>query len=153
MRRLLAVVLAFVLVFAGTPLTSVAAQSTGTITGATKTTAGQPLGGHVVRVRSVRTANVVATSTTSAAGNFVLSNIDPGSYVVEVVDAAGRLVGASAIATVVAGGTASLNVTVASTQLVGGASGALIALLVAAGAAATAGVIVAATGNEASPSD
>ena len=153
MRRLIAIVLALLLVFAGTPRTSAAAQSTGSITGAAKTTAGQPLGGHVVRVRSVRTGEVVATATTSATGSFVVPDLDPGSYVVEITDAAGRVVGTSAIATVVAGRTASLTVTAASTQLVGGASAVLITLLVAAGAAATAGVVVATTGDDASPSD
>jgi len=153
MHRLIAIVLASLLVFAGMPRTSAAAQSTGSIIGAAKTTAGQPLGGHVVRVRSVRTGDVVATATTSAAGSFVIPDLDQGSYVVEITDAAGRVVGTSAIATVLAGRTASLTVTAASTQLVGGGSAVLITLLVAAGAAATAGIVVATTGDEASPSN
>ena len=122
MRRFIAVVLASLLVFASTPQTSAAAKSTGTITGVAKSTAGQPLGGHSVRVRSVRTGDVVATATTSANGSFVVPNLDPGSYVVEIVDTAGRIVGTSAIATVVEGSIASLTVTAASTELVGGAS-------------------------------
>ena len=56
MRRLIAVVLASLLVFASTPRTSAAAKSTGTITGVARSTAGQPLGGHSVRVRSVEPA-------------------------------------------------------------------------------------------------
>ena len=152
MRRFLAVVLASLLVFASTPRMSAAAQSTGTITGVAKATAGQPLGGHSVRVRSVRTGNVVATTTTSATGSFVVPSLDPGSYVVEIVDTAGKIVGTSAIATVVAGSTESLVVTAASTELVGGASGVLIAVLAAAGAAVIVGIIVANTGNNASPS-
>ena len=123
MRRFIAVVLASLLVFASTPLTSAAAKSTGTITGVAKATAGQPLGGHSVRVRSVRTGDVVATATTSANGSFVVPNLDPGSYVVEIVDTAGRIVGTSAIATVVEGSIASLMVTAASTELVGGQAG------------------------------
>jgi hypothetical protein len=105
MRRVIAVVLVLLLAFAGTPRTSAAAQSTGSISGAAKTTAGQSLGGQVVRVRSVSTGEVVAAATTSASGSFVISNLDPGRYVVEIADAAGRPNGASAIATVVAGGT------------------------------------------------
>ena len=120
MRRFIAVVLALLLVFASTPRTSAAAKSTGTITGVARSTAGQPLGGHSVRVRSVRTGDVVATATTSANGSFVVPNLDPGSYVVEIVDTAGRIVGTSAIATVVEGSIASLMVTAASTELVGG---------------------------------
>ena len=119
-----------------------------------RSTAGQPLGGHSVRVRSVRTGDVVATATTSANGSFVVPNLDPGSYVVEIVDTAGRIVGTSAIATVVEGSIASLMVTAASTELVGGQAGgtALIVILVAAGAAATIAIVVATTGDEASPS-
>ena len=125
MRRFIAVVLASLLVFASTPLTFAAAQSTGTITGVARATAGHPLGGHSVRVRSVRTGDVVATATTSANGSFVVPNLDPGSYVVEIVDTAGRIVGTSAIATVVEGSIASLIVTAASTELVGGQAAAL----------------------------
>jgi len=155
MRRLIAVVLASFLVFASTPWTSTsaAAPSTGTITGVAKASAGQPLGGHSVRVRSVRTGDVVATATTSADGSFVVPSLNPGSYVVEIVDAAGRIVGTSAIATVDEGKIASLIVTAASTELVGGqVSGAVLAILVAGAAAAVVGIVVATTGNNASPS-
>jgi hypothetical protein len=152
MRRFIAIVLASLLVFAGTLPTSAAAKSTGTITGVAKATSGQPLGGHSVLVRSVRTGDVVATATTSATGSFVVPSLDPGSYVVEIVDTAGRIVGTSAIATVVEGRIASLMVTAASTELVGGQNAALIAIVVAAGAAAVIGIVVATTGDEASPS-
>ena len=128
MRRFIAVALASLLVFAGTPLTFAAAQSTGTITGVAKASAGQPLGGHSVRVRSIRTGDVVRTATTSATGSFVVPNLDPGSYVVEIVDAAGRIVGTSAIATVVDGKIASVTVTATSTDLVGGQAGLSLSL-------------------------
>jgi hypothetical protein len=152
MRRLIAVVLASLLVFASTPRTSAAAKSTGTITGVARSTAGQPLGGHSVRVRSVRTGDVVATTTTSASGSFVVANLDPGSYVVEIVDGAGRIAGTSAIATVVEGSIASVMVTAASTELVGGMATALLVTLIVAGAVGTTAIVVAATGNDASPS-
>src|SRR5262245_1106527 len=93
MRRFIAVVVASLLVFAGTPRTFAAAKATGTITGVARSTAGLPLGGHTVRVRSVRTGDVVATATTSANGSFVVANLDPGSYVIEIVNNAGRIVG------------------------------------------------------------
>ena len=152
MRRLTAIALALMLVFASTPWTSASAKSTGTITGVARSTAGQPLGGHSVRVRSVRTGDVVATATTSANGSFLVSNLDPGSYVVEIVNTAGRIVGTSAIGTVVDGSIASLMVTAASTELVGGMATALIVTLIAAGAIGTTAIVVATTGDEASPS-
>ena len=150
MRRFIAVVLASLLVFASTPVTFAAAQSTGTITGVAKASAGQPLGGHSVRVRSVRTGDVVATATTSANGSFVVANLDAGSYVVEIVDTAGRIVGTSAIATVVGGSIASLAVTAASTELVGGIGTALVVTLIAAAALGTVAIIMATTGETAS---
>ena len=152
MRRLIAVVLASLLVFVSTPRTSAAAKSGGTITGVARSTAGQPLGGHSVRVRSVRTGDVVATATTSGTGSFVVPSLVPGSYVVEIVDAAGRIVGASAITTVVEERIASVMVTAASSELVGGVSAGVIALIVAAGGAAVVGIVVATTGDDASPS-
>ena len=152
MRRFITFVLASVLVFGGSAPMSAAPQSTGTITGVARSTAGQPLGGHSVRVRSVRAGDVVATTTTSASGSFVVPNLDPGSYVVEIVDTAGRIVGTSAIATVVQGSVASLAVTAASTELVGGAStGVVVGIIVAAGLATTA-IVVAAGDDDASPS-
>ena len=154
MRRFIAAVLVALLVFASTPLTFAATQSTGTITGVAKASAGQPLGGHSVRVRSIRTGDVVRTATTSANGSFVVANLDAGSYVVEIVDTAGRIVGTSAITTVVEGKIASLIVTAASTDLVGGqaAGTTLIVILAAAGAAAVIGIVIATTGDESSPS-
>ena len=138
--------------FAGTPLTFAQAKSTGTITGVAKATAGQPLGGHSVRVRSVRTGDVVATATTSASGSFAVPNVAPGQYVVEIVNTAGRIVGTSAIASVVDGSMTSLTVTAASTELVGGASGVVIAVIVAASVVGVIAVVAATNGDEASPS-
>jgi len=152
MRRVIAVVLASLLVLAGTPQTYAAAKSPGTITGVSRSTAGQPLGDHVVRVRSVRTGDVVATATTSVNGSFVVPNLDPGSYVVEIVDTAGRIVGTSAIATLAEGSTASLMVTAASSELVGGISTPLLRTLIAVAGGVAIAVIVAANTGTSSPS-
>ena len=105
-------------------------------------------------MRSIRTGDVVATTTTSANGSFVVANLDAGSYVVEIVDTAGRIVGTSAIATVVEGKIASLIVTAASTDLVGGqaAGTALLVILAIGGAAAITAIVLATTGEESSPS-
>ena len=152
MRRFIALVLTSLLMFASTPRTSAAAKSPGTITGVARSTAGQPLSGHTVRVRSVRTGDVVATTTTSANGSFLVPNLDPGSYVVEIVNTAGRIVGTSGITSVIEGSIASSVVTAASTELVGGIATALIVTLIAAAAAGTTAIVVATTGDEASPS-
>ena len=106
-----------------------------------------------MRVRDVRTGDVVATSRTGANGAFVVTALDPGSYVVEIVDAAGRIVGVSTIATVAEGRTATLTVTAVGTHPVGGRiSGiAITAIVVASGLGVTA-IVMAVTGDEASPS-
>jgi hypothetical protein len=103
-------------------------------------------------VRSVRTGDVVATATTSANGSFVVADLDPGSYVIEIVNTAGRIVGTSGITTVVEGSIAASVVTAASTELVGGMATALIVTLIAAGAVGTTAIVVATTGDESSPS-
>ena len=83
---------------------------------------------------------------------FEVPNLDPGSSVVEIVDIAGRIVGTSTIATIVEGSIASLMVTAASTELVGGIATALIITLIAAGAIGTTAIVLATTGDVASPS-
>jgi hypothetical protein len=105
-----------------------------------------------VRVRDVRTGDVVATSRTGANGAFLVAALEAGSYVVEIVDLAGRIVGVSTIASVAAGATATLTVTATASYPVGGMGAvAITAIVVAAGLGVTA-IVVAVTGDEASPS-
>jgi len=156
MRRVFVVLLVSLLVLGSVPRVFAGAKAAGTISGIAKTTAGEPLGGYTVRVRSVRTGELMTTTTTSMNGSFAAANLDPGSYVVEIVDRTGKLVGASTIATVIDGRTASVGIVAASTEHVGGAlkkRGALLLILGGGGAAAIVGIAVAANGDEGSPSD
>ena len=100
----------------------------------------------------VRTGDIVATSRTGANGDFLVAALDPGSYVVEIVDVAGRIIGVRTIATVAEGRTATLAVTVAATHLVGGLGAIAITSIVIASGLGIAGIVVAVTGDEASPS-
>jgi hypothetical protein len=152
MRRFIAIALASLLMLANAPQISAAAKATGALTGVARTTAGQPLADHTVRVRDVRTGDVVATSRTGANGAFLVAALEPGSYVVEIVDLAGRIVGVSTIAAVAEGRTATLAVTAAATHLVGGLGAVAITSIIAASALGIAGLVVALTGDEASPS-
>ena len=153
MRRFIAVALASILMLANAPQLFAAAKATGALTGVARTSAGQPLADHSVRVRDVRTGDVAAMSRTGANGAFLVAGLDPGSYVVEIVDAAGRIVGVSTIATVTEGRTATLAVTAPSTPLVGGRLGAVaITSIIVASALGVTGLVVAVTGDEASPS-
>lgn len=153
MRRFIAIALASLLMLANVPQIFAAAKATGSLTGVARTTAGQPLADHSVRVRDVRTGDVVATSRTGANGAFVVAALAPGGYVVEIVDVAGRIVGVSTIATVAEGGTATLTVTAVGTPPVGGQMSrtALTAIIVAS-ALGIAAIVVAVNGDEASPS-
>ena len=153
MRRVIAVFLVSLLAIANVPLTLAAAAGNATITGVARTTAGQVLSGHTVRLRSVRTGDLVATTVPSAGGKFHFGRLDAGSYVVEVVDPGGKIVGVSSITTVTDGTTASVALTVASTTRVGGEINKTLLIVLLAGAAAgTTAIVVAATGDEASPS-
>ena len=152
MRRFIAISLASLIMLANAPQIFAAAKATGALTGVARTTAGQPLADHSVRVRDVRTGDVVATSRTGANGAFLVAALEPGSYVVEIVDLAGRIVGVSTIATVAEGRTATLTVTAAASHPVGGMSGVAITAIVVAAALGVTAIIVAVTGDEASPS-
>lgn len=153
MRRFIAITLASLLMLANAPQLFAAAKATGSLTGIARTSAGQPLSDHSVRVRDVRTGDVAATSRTGPNGAFLIPALDTGSYVVEIVDAAGRIVAVSTIAAVAEGRTASVAVTAASGPLVGGriSTVALTSIIVAAGLGIT-GLVLALNGDEASPS-
>jgi carboxypeptidase family protein len=128
-------------------------SQTGALTGVAKDAQGQNLAGSTVRVRSVSTGNVAAEVVADAAGGFTAPALAPGSYIVEVVNAAGQVIGLSPTVTVVAGTTATVTVTatalgaVAAGAAGGGLSvlglgtGASIAVIGAAATAAVVGVV------------
>ena len=153
MRRFIAIALASLLMLANAPQMFAAAKPTGALTGVARTTTGQPLADHTVRVRDVRTGDVIATSRTGASGAFLVAALEPGSYVVEIVDLGGRIVGVSTIATVAEGRTATLAVTAAATHLVGGLGAVAITSIVVASGLGITGLVMWLTGDEASPSE
>lgn len=153
MRRVMSVVLAIMIGFATVPQLMAAGAGTAAITGVAQNSSGHSLVGQLVQVRSVQTGSLAASSKTNAAGGFAFDGLAPGSYVVEVIDGAGKISGASAITTVVAGATASVSVTTAA-PITGGAIATplLLLLLVGGGAAAITGVVMATNNDVASPS-
>src|SRR5436190_22496129 len=108
MRRAISVVLSIMLSLSTVPQLLAAGAGTAVITGVAQNSSGHSLNGQLVQVRSVQTGSLVASSKTSEGGAFTFDGLAPGAYVVEVVDAAGKISGASAITTVVAGATASV---------------------------------------------
>jgi len=162
MKRFFALVLVFALISLGVPtLASAAPQGqAGRITGTARSQGGQPLANYAVQVRNVATGQIVGTAKTSAAGEFGFSNLAAGNYVVEVVDAGGRIVATSSSITL-AGGAMSITgvaVTASGALGAGAAAGggsfftstAGIILMVAAGAGTIAAIV--ATRGPASPS-
>lgn len=86
-------------------------QQTGNVAGLAKNTQQQNLPKVEVRVRAAN-GQIVAQGVTDAAGKFEFKGLTPGSYIVEVVDAAGNLVGTASI-TVTGAETATVTITAA----------------------------------------
>jgi hypothetical protein len=139
-----------------------AGQTNGTasISGTASSSSGQTMANATVHLRNLGTGQLAGSTTSSASGQFSFFGLQAGNYTVEVLNATGEIVGTSATVTVAAGA-AITGVVVTSSAAAGAAaaagggsffaSTAGIITLVAAGAA-VAGVTVAATRSNASPS-
>jgi Carboxypeptidase regulatory-like domain len=68
----------------------------GSISGVAQSATAQPLANHAVRVRNAETGQLTASTTTGAAGQFSFTGLNTGTYVVEVLDAGGQVIGTSA---------------------------------------------------------
>ena len=136
-----------------TNLESAASASQGVINGSIITPDGLPLPETPIRARNLLTGEVSGSTTTGPDGSYSLS-VDPGNYVIEVLDSSGLVVATSAFISAVAGVTLATAATVAATAsaltAVSGATG-LAAVLgttaartatFAAAAAGVAGVVV-----------
>lgn len=161
MRKAFAAVLAFVTATVGMPIGVAAGQPpTGGVQGVAKDAAQQNLPGVRVQVR-MPNGQLAATGTTNGAGSFSFAGLPPGSYTIEILDAAGNLVGTSATVTVTAGATATVTVTAAAVGAIAAAGagglglfglGTVGTVAVIGGAAALTTVAIVATKEDASPS-
>lgn len=159
MRKLISAGLVLAMVLLGVPMSASAAvkpasRQQGTINGMAQGANKQPLPNYSVRVRNVASGQVAGTTTSNAAGNFSFAGLEPGSYVIEIVDAAGKVVGLSPSIAVAAGSTVSVTVSATAAGAIAGASTggfslfglgplASVAVISAAGVAAVAGVVAA----------
>lgn len=129
MRKCVAVLLAAVLTamsssaLAGGP---VARQPGATINGRAHRADNTPMSECKARLRNLNTGALVAEDDCDETGTFVFTGLQPGNYVVEIVDAAGRVVGMTPSLAVLAGATISVTVTAS-------AAGALSAAVAAGG--------------------
>ena len=166
MRKLFAVGLTLAIAAVGMPIGLFAAasarqeQATGRIQCVAKDAAQQNLPGVRVQLRAPN-GQLAATDTTDSTGSCSFAGLNPGNYTIEIVDAAGNIVGTSASVAVTAGATTSVTVSAAAAGAIAAASGgglslfglghlATVVVIGAAGAAAVAAVV--ATRNDASPS-
>jgi len=166
MKKLLASILCATLVFAFQPLAvqaaAPAAQGTGSISGTASSANKTSLSGVKVQLRNVDTGALGGSTTSAANGAFAFTGLNPGNYVIEIVDASGKIIGTSTSMAVAAGGVisgvtvaASAAGAVAAAAAAGGlgaffASTGGILVLAGVGAGVTAGVIAAS--NNSSPS-
>jgi hypothetical protein len=138
----------------GTAVAADAVQVAGKISGAARDAQGQPLPNAKLQLRNVDTGQVVARTRAASDATYEFTGVQPGNYVVEIVDDSDRVLGLSAAAPLAgAGAVTGLIVALAASTAAGGAffaSTAGILLLVGIGAGVTAGVVAAT--NDASPS-
>ena len=155
MRRIVVLVLAltFALQSASTLAFAAAAQGTATLAGTARSSNGQPIQNCTVQLRDVLTGQLVGTTKCDRAGAFVFTNLNPGNYVVEVVNSEGDVIGASAVSTVAPAATVAISVTAATAAAATTGSGISTALIVTtlAAAAGVAAVVVVANRGQASP--
>jgi hypothetical protein len=135
-------------------------QPTGGLQGVARSAQQQTMPGVRVQVRAAN-GELAAGGTTNSAGSFSFAGLNPGTYTVEILDAAGNIVGTSASVAVTAGATAAVTVTAAAAGAIAAAAGggmslfglgtiATVAVIGAAGAATI--VAVQATRDDASAS-
>jgi hypothetical protein len=168
MRKTMTVVLAVAtlaapsLTYAASPAKAPAHKQgqLGTITGDAKNASNQALSNYKIRVRA-KNGTTAAETTSNTAGHFTVSGLPADDYTVEILDAAGNVVGVSPVMTLAAGATMSITVTAAaigaiSTAAAGGFSlfglGTTSSVLLLGGMATLATVGIVQATNSSSPS-
>ncbi|MDO8836139.1 MAG: carboxypeptidase regulatory-like domain-containing protein [Vicinamibacterales bacterium] len=101
MKRMIAMLLVMVLCAPMAGFT----QNLGSLAGTAQDANNAIMSGVKVQLRNADTGQLVNTTTSGANGGFSFAGLPPGNYVVEIVNAAGQIVGASASIAVAAGAT------------------------------------------------
>ena len=90
---------------------SVLTANHATISGVAVTPLGQPVPNAIVQARNLLTAAIGGSSTTASTGHFSILGLAPGSYIVEVVDTTGQIIGTSSFISAAANTAAAVTVT------------------------------------------
>lgn len=129
------------------------------ISGTAITQSGQPLANVQIQARNLLTGQVAGSTRTRGDGQFSIVRLDPGSYVLEIVDGSGRVGGTSPFLSVAPGGPVTTTV-IATAPSLGPTAGtvatslrtAMESVKYAAAAAGVAGVVTPRDVQTASPS-
>jgi hypothetical protein len=130
------------------------------LTGNVRWTDSRPLAQGDVRLRRIETGQQIASTKSGQAGEFEFAGLQPGTYFIDVVDAAGKVVGMSAPIALTAGTVQNVSIIAVAGGVLTRSNGGFslfglgpvtsMAVLGAAGAAAVTAVV--ATSPDASPS-
>jgi hypothetical protein len=88
-----------------------------------------PLPNYRVHVRNANSGVLAGSTMSNQAGQFTFASLQPANYVVELVDAAGKVVGLSPSLTVAAGATVTVTVGATAAGALAAASGGGLSLL------------------------
>jgi hypothetical protein len=127
MRKSFAVVLVVVVAMSGSA--PVWAQAQGALSGLAQSSDRAPLANFRVQVRNADTGDLAGSTTSNQAGQFSFGALSPGNYVVEIVDAAGKVVGLSSSLTVAPGATVTVTVGATAAGALAAAGGGGLSLL------------------------
>jgi hypothetical protein len=131
------------------------------LAGTATSNTGETLGNYTVQLRNLGTGQLAGSTTSTATGTFSFAGLPAGNFAVEVVNAAGQIVGSSTSIAVAAGATITGVAVSASAAAIGAAAagaalgaGGISTALVVATVAVAAGVVgaVVVVKNNASPS-
>jgi hypothetical protein len=157
--RLFALLLILVLASPASPfvLTTVAQGETATVTGTATSSTGETLIDATVQLRDLATGTVTSTTTSSSTGAFTFTAVSRGNYVVEVLNAAGQVIGTSASISVtdgavVTGVTVTATAAALATTAAATGVGTIVAVTSAAAAAGVVGIASTTGQTDASPS-
>jgi hypothetical protein len=127
-KRILATAMVVAMALTCAPASIFAAQApAGTISGTATSQGGQSLANMTAQLRNLATKQLVGTTTTNAQGAFTFTGLNPGQFMVEIVNAQGAIVGTTSAITLSAGAMVATGVTVtavAAGAIAGGAAAA-----------------------------
>lgn len=99
-------------------------QGAGGVRGVAQNAQSQALSGVKVQLRNVDTGQLAGTTTSAQNGAFSFTGLNPGNFVVEIVDGTGRIIGVSSSLTVTGGVISGVTVAASAAGALSGAAAA-----------------------------